>query len=74
MNQVPDHSYLSTLLECLRKFFYQYVLNLKSKEESLRLLAGTAMHKGLEVLYAGGEIGSACESVAEAYAEARPDG
>jgi len=74
MKQIPDHSYLSTFLDCPRCFFHKFVENLESTEDSLRLLAGSAMHKGLAVHYAGGTPGDACEAVAEEYAEARPMG
>lgn len=46
-----DYSSLSCYLECPRKFFFQYMLHLKSNRPSIHLVFGGAWHYGLECSY-----------------------
>ena len=46
-----DYSSLSTYLDCPRKFFFQYILHLRSRVKSIDLVFGSAWHYGLEITY-----------------------
>lgn len=52
--QVPDHSSLSTVIDCARKYYYNYELGLEPKEPNLRMLVGSGGHKAMQVLYTEG--------------------
>jgi hypothetical protein len=46
-----DYSSLSTYLDCPRKFFFQYILHMRSRVKSIDLVFGSAWHYGLEITY-----------------------
>jgi hypothetical protein len=46
-----DYSSLSTYLDCPRKFFFQYILHMRSHVKSIDLVFGSAWHYGLEITY-----------------------
>ncbi len=46
-----DYSSLSTYLDCPRKFFFQYMLHLRSPTPNLDLIFGGSWHYGLEQAY-----------------------
>ncbi len=50
-NKEIDYSSLKTFIDCRRKFFYQYILHLRSESPSIHLIFGSAWHYGLEVVY-----------------------
>ena len=53
------------MLDCPRAFYYKYVENIESKGDSIILLAGSAMHKGLAVIHESWEIEGAVQAMAE---------
>ncbi len=46
-----DYSSLSSYVDCPRKFFFQYVLHLRSDKPNLDLVFGSCWHYGLECAY-----------------------
>lgn len=50
----PSYSRLATLHGCRRKYYYRYVLGLRSPRDATRALAGKALHAGLDILYRRG--------------------
>ena len=55
---------LSTLAECAKRYYYSYELGLEGPpEEKIALLAGSAGHKGLQVLYETSNLDTAQEAV-----------
>lgn len=71
---VLDHSALSLLLDCPRAWFHKYIEGIEPKGTALRLVAGSAMHKGLAVLYGSGLIEDAVQALAEEYGQQQPFG
>lgn len=49
-----DYTMLSTWQECRRKFFWKFILNLRSPFPAVPLLFGHAIHEALDVWYKGG--------------------
>lgn len=47
-NEKIDYSSLSTYVDCPRKFFFQYIMNLRSEGQSLDLVFGACWHYGME--------------------------
>lgn len=64
-----SHSYLSTLNECRRKFYYRYERRLEGDSDDLLPFAGSVGHVGLAVLYGGGSIAQMRDAVDEAWGD-----
>lgn len=71
---VHDHSSLSTHQECARKFYYNIERRLESPNKNVSLVAGDAVHEGLDVLYKSEwDLDAAIEAMYETWNEADGD-
>jgi len=46
-----DYSSLSCYIDCPRKFYFKYILHLRTRAKNINLVFGSAWHYGLEVAY-----------------------
>ncbi|MDX1409933.1 MAG: PD-(D/E)XK nuclease family protein, partial [Saprospiraceae bacterium] len=56
-SQLLSHSRIKTLTDCQRRYFLQYIMGLRPKDQNVdRLEAGRIMHDALDHLYRTGEV------------------
>jgi hypothetical protein len=77
---VIDSTKIKTFLTSPRRYFYEYILGLRSEEPNVHLIFGSAWHKAMEVFsnnvgrYLDDEVmEQACDAFTERYREDYPD-
>lgn len=71
---VHDYSSLAQSLECPRKYYYAVERGLQSHETNVPILAGHAIHEGLDVLYKSGwDVDAAVQRTRDEWNEAGGD-
>ena len=67
---VVDNSILSAVAKCDTLAYVEYALGLRTREESLAIAAGQAVHRGLRTWLDGGGIAGAMDAMAVYYERA----